>query len=100
MDQSKQPSRSPSPTLNGDDKPEAPAARSQYAYVDKRIKANPDAQPKKKGKLSSFLSKFQSPAVKASTAIREREMLEQERTGVVKVSVTDTNRSSNAWVLS
>ncbi|KAK0614728.1 hypothetical protein B0T14DRAFT_528967 [Immersiella caudata] len=102
MDQSqKEPSsRASSPTLNGEEKPEAPAARSQFAYVDRRITPNPDAQPKQKGKLSKFLSKFQSPAVKATNAIREREMLEQERTGVKKVSATDTSRSSNAWVLS
>jgi hypothetical protein len=96
-----QSSRASSPTLHGEEKPErAPAARSQYTYVDRRVAPNPDAKPKVKGKLSTFLSKFRSPAVQASTAIREREMLEQERTGVKKVSGTDVSRSSNAWVFS
>ena len=97
-----QSSRASSPTLHGDldVKPEAPSARPQYSYIDSRKTPNPDAKPKTKGKLGTFLSKFRSPAVKATTALRERELLEQERTGVKKVSATDVGRSSNAWVFS
>ncbi|KAK0650006.1 hypothetical protein B0T16DRAFT_389951 [Cercophora newfieldiana] len=97
----KQSSRASSPTLNGDQKTEeSTQTRTAYTYVQSVGTPNPDAKPKTKGKFASFLSKFQSPAVKASTAIRDREQLEQERTGVKKVQVTDTGRSSNAWVLS
>ncbi|KAK1835029.1 hypothetical protein QBC39DRAFT_182917 [Podospora conica] len=81
-------------------KPQQPPVRQQYVYVDKVGTPNPDAQPKKKSKISSFFSKFQSPAVKATNAARDKVLLEQERTGVRKVQVTDTGRSSNAWALS
>jgi len=95
-----QSSRASSPTLHGDSDVKPEAARSQYTYIHSQKAPNPDAKPKTKGKLGTFLSKFRSPAVKATTALRERELLEQERTGVKKVSATDVARSSNAWVLS
>ncbi len=45
---------------------------------------NPDAQPKHKSRLNKLMSKFQSPAVKRTVAARERELLEEERTGIKK----------------
>lgn len=92
-------SRRSSTTLhdNEEQKPEQPYVRQQYVYVDKIKAPNPDAQPKKKSKLSSFLSKFQNPAVRQSEAVRENRRLEEERTGVRTVQVTDVSRSTNAW---
>ncbi|KAK5655107.1 hypothetical protein OQA88_6006 [Cercophora sp. LCS_1] len=95
------PSRASTSSFQEDDvtKPQPPPVRQQYIYTTQK-KANPNAQPKTQSKLSAFLSKFRSPAVKATTAIRDREDLEAERTGVVKNRVMDTGRSSNAWALS
>lgn len=96
-----QPSRGSSDSLQEDvQKSKQPSAPQQYVYVDKVGTPNPDAQPKKKSKISSFFSKFQSPAVKATNAAREKVLLEQERTGVRKIHVADVNRSSNAWAFS
>ena len=95
-----QPSRVTTESLqDGTKKPQRPPAQP-YVYIEKVGTPNPDAQPKTKSKFSNFLSKFQSPAVKATKAARERELLKQERTGVRTVQVTDMNRSSNAWALS
>ena len=89
---------STSTTLQGDtQKPQPDYNPQPYCYVESYKTPNPNAQPKKKSKLSEFFSKFQSPAVKSTNAARERELLEQERTGVKKVVVTDMNRSSSAW---
>lgn len=93
-------SRRSSTTLldsNEDKKPEQPFTRQQYVYVDKIKAPNPNAQPKKKSKLSSFLSKFQNPAVRQSETARETRRLEEERTGVRTVQVTDVSKSSNAF---
>ena len=95
-----QPSRLSSESAQEDNKKSQQPPGQSYVYVDKVGTPNPDAQPKKKSKFSNFLSKFQSPAVKATNAARERELLKQERTGVRTVQVTDMNRSSNAWALS
>lgn len=46
----------------------------------------PFAQKKPQSALGKFMSKFQSPAVRQTTAARERELLEEERTGVKKVT--------------
>lgn len=78
-------------------KQQAPPARTAYVYVEKHGTPNPDAKPKEKSRLGKFLSKFQSPAVKGTTAARDRVKLEEERTGVKKVQVTDVDKSSNAW---
>ncbi|AEO63836.1 87a3f0f4-1704-4623-890f-09371f03413b [Thermothielavioides terrestris] len=43
---------------------------------------NPNAQPKQKGKLGQFMERFQTPAVRRSIEIAEREKLRAERTGV------------------
>ena len=95
------PSKASSFTLQDLDgnKPENPSIPQQYVYIEKRT-PNPDAKPKSKSKIGKFLSKFQSPAVKATTAIHERAKLEQERTGIRKTQATDVARSSNAWALS
>ena len=88
-------------TLVGEDPKtqQSPATRQPYVYVE-RTTPNPDAKPKTRSKIGQFLSKFKSPAVKATTAIRDREDLEAERTGVKKIQGTDVGRSSNAWALS
>jgi hypothetical protein len=54
----------------------------RYLYYKKTGTPNPDAQPKPKTKLDKLMSKFQSPAVRRTNAAREREKLEEERTGV------------------
>lgn len=43
---------------------------------------NPNAQRKPRSKLRAFMSKLQSPAVRATTEAREREKLEDERLGI------------------
>ena len=95
--------RTDTPTTLGEDLSKAqqqpPATRQPYVYVE-RTTPNPDAKPKTRSKIGQFLSKFKSPAVKATTAIRDREDLEAERTGVKKIQGTDVGRSSNAWALS
>ncbi|KAK1750390.1 hypothetical protein QBC47DRAFT_393995 [Echria macrotheca] len=91
-------SRDDQTTLNdAPQKQPQPQARQAYVYIDKVKPPNPDAQPKKKSKIGAFLSKFQSPAVKKTTQLRDDKKLEEERTGVRTVQVTDTARSSNAW---
>ena len=60
----------------------------QFTYVRKRTTPNPDAQPKQKSRLSKFLSKFESSAVRQANASREHKQLEAERTGVHKSSVS------------
>ena len=60
----------------------------QYVYVARRTTPNPDAQPKPKSRLSKFLSKFESSAVRQANASREEKRLEAERTGVHKRSVS------------
>jgi hypothetical protein len=67
----------------------------RYTYVKKTGPANPDAQPKEKSKLGKFLTKFQSPAVKKTNAAREKELLEEERTGTKKYTVLGTPGSTN-----
>ncbi|EAQ93744.1 predicted protein [Chaetomium globosum CBS 148.51] len=62
----------------------------QYIYVSKRTTPNPDAQPKQKSRLSRFLSKFESSAVRQANAARESKRLEAERTGVHTLAVTGT----------
>ncbi|KAK4189453.1 hypothetical protein QBC35DRAFT_472672 [Podospora australis] len=54
----------------------------RYTYVERIGEPNPNAQAKPPSKLSKFFSKFQSPAVKKTNAAREKEKLEEERTGV------------------
>ncbi|KAH6853279.1 hypothetical protein B0I37DRAFT_348747 [Chaetomium sp. MPI-CAGE-AT-0009] len=66
----------------------------QYVYIDKRVTPNPDAQPKPKSRLSKFLSKFESAAVRQANAAREREALEAERTGVRKYASSGTPGSA------
>ena len=51
---------------------------------------NPDAQPKGKSKLSKLLSKLASPTVRRSLDLHERQLLEEERTGVKRVFFADS----------
>lgn len=51
-------------------------------YVQKT--PNPGARPKKKSKISTFFSKFQSPVVQRTNAIADAEAEEAERTGIKK----------------
>ena len=75
--------------------------RQQYVYVNPNKKGpQSDYQAKPKSRLSKFMSRFQSPAVKATNSIREREREEEVKSGVTKTQVSDAGRSSNAWALS
>lgn len=49
-----------------------------------QTKPNPSAQPKKKSKISTFFSQFQSPIVKKTNAIADAEAEEAERTRIKK----------------
>ncbi|KAK3356548.1 hypothetical protein B0T25DRAFT_536966 [Lasiosphaeria hispida] len=95
-------SRASSTTPREQDKQTSEQSLSQprYVYVEKRSEPKPNIAPKTKSKLSRFMSKFQSPAVQATKAAREREQLEEVRTGVKKYQATDVSRSSNGWALS
>ncbi|KAK0702233.1 hypothetical protein B0H67DRAFT_393913 [Lasiosphaeris hirsuta] len=79
---------------------EQSSTRPRYVYVEKVSEPKPDAAPKIKSRISKFMSKFQSPAVRATKAAREREQLEEVRTGVKKYQAMDVSRSSNGWALS
>jgi len=61
-----------------------PAANDppRYLYRQRVGPGNPNAEQKPKSKLAKFMSKFQSPAVQQTKAARDREILEEERTGV------------------
>ncbi len=54
----------------------------RYLYHQKVGPGNPNAQQKAKSKLAKFMSKFQSPVVQQTNAARDRELLEEERTGI------------------
>jgi len=56
---------------------------------------NPDAQPKSKSKLGKLLSKLPSSAVQRSVDMRERQLVEEERTGVRRVIVADGTEVSD-----
>lgn len=71
------------------------AGPARYVYQERVGAPNPDAQPKQKSKVGRFLSKFQSPAVKQTNAARDRELLEQERTGVKTYTPLGTPGSAN-----
>ena len=51
------------------------------------VPPNPSAQPKPKSAFGKLFGKLQSPAVQQSVAARERELLEEERTGLKKTTV-------------
>ncbi|KAK0726363.1 hypothetical protein B0T21DRAFT_33206 [Apiosordaria backusii] len=55
---------------------------ARYLYYEKVAEPNPDYVAKPPSKLSKFMSKFQSPAVKATKAKRQAEIDEERRTGV------------------
>lgn len=75
--------------------------RQQYVYVKANKKGpQPDYQTKPMSRLSKFMSKFQSPAVKATNSIREKGKEEDIKSGVTRTQVSDVGRSSNAWALS
>lgn len=79
--------------------PGAAARRTlQYYYVEPSKKGpQPDYVPKPKSKLSKLLSKFQSPAVKATLAKQDQAKAEDIRRGVKTTQVSDVGRSGNAW---
>ncbi len=71
--------------------PESAASSPRYIYTKKTGRPpNPDAQPKSKSALGKFMSKFQSPAVRQGNDARDRELLEEERTGVKIWTATET----------
>lgn len=63
---------------------------------------NPNAQPKQKGKLGQFVQKFQTPGVRRSIEIAEREKPKAEQTGIHVRSSTGapggTSQSFGTWV--
>ncbi|GAB1319529.1 hypothetical protein MFIFM68171_09739 [Madurella fahalii] len=75
-------------------KPQTP---QRYVYYERTGVPNPDAQPKPKSKLSRFLSRFQSPAVKSTLAARERQKLEEERRGVKIYTPLGAPSGGKAW---
>lgn len=82
------------PEGSGGPKPYTP---QRYVYYERTGVPNPDAQPKPKSRLSKFLSRFQSPAVKSTLAAREREKLEEERRGVKIYTPIAAPSGSKAW---
>ncbi len=58
-------------------------------YYQRTGRPNPDAQPKSKSKLGKLLSKLPSSAVQRSVDSRERQLVEEERTGLRRVIVPD-----------
>ncbi|KAK4141803.1 uncharacterized protein C8A04DRAFT_30648 [Dichotomopilus funicola] len=94
LDPQTQPSTSNTTSDNG--------TLTQYIYTERVGPPNLDAQPKKKSKLSKFLSTFQSSAVQQTNAAREREKLEEQRTGVRKTAAMGapqgTGQSFGAFV--
>ncbi|KAK4171277.1 hypothetical protein QBC36DRAFT_199688, partial [Triangularia setosa] len=66
-------------TTTGKKPRETPA---RYLYYEKVREANPDYVAKPPSKLSKFMAKFQSPAVKATKAKRQAEIDEEMRTGI------------------
>ncbi|KAK4129725.1 hypothetical protein N657DRAFT_677301 [Parathielavia appendiculata] len=68
----------------------------RYTYLKRVGPGNPDAKPKEKSKLGKLMSKFQSPAVRKTLAAREREKLEEERTGLKKHTAFGGPMSTNA----
>ena len=79
-----------SATLIPDDTPQATTSSSElprYTRITPTgVPPNPSAQPKPKSALTKLFGKLQSPAVKQSVAARERELLEEERTGLKKTT--------------
>ncbi len=60
--------------------------------------SNPDAQPKSKSKLGKLLSKLpSSAAVRKSVDVRERQLVEEERTGVRRVIVAEGTEVSDCF---
>ncbi|KAK0671657.1 hypothetical protein QBC41DRAFT_218829 [Cercophora samala] len=68
-----------SETTAGKKQQETPA---RYLYYEKVGEPDPNYVPKPPSKLSKFMSKFQSPMVKATKAKRQAEIDEERRTGV------------------
>ena len=63
---------------------------SAHLYKPTGRAPNPDAQPKPKSKLSKLMSKLASPSVRRSLDLHERQLLEEERTGVKRVFFADS----------
>ena len=75
------------------------AAPPQYTWTERTGHTpQPDAQLKEKSKLSQFLLKFQSPAVRQADKKRELMKLEEKRTGVRKYRQGGTPEGSAAGV--
>lgn len=68
----------------------SPEPSSAHLYKATGRPPNPDAQPKPKSKLSKLMSKLASPSVRRSLDLHERQLLEEERTGVKRVFFADS----------
>lgn len=62
------------------------------------VKTNPKPPKKPKSKFGEFLTKFQSPAGKATMAIKEREEEEERRTGLKKFRPLPVTGSVNTFL--
>ena len=68
-----------------------------HTYYQRMGPPNPEAQPKSKSKLGKLLSKLPSSAVQRSVDMRERQLVEEERTGVRRVIVADGTEVSDCF---
>ncbi|KAK4161073.1 hypothetical protein QBC43DRAFT_303308 [Cladorrhinum sp. PSN259] len=75
-------------------KPETPA---RYLYVDRVAPPNPNYVPKPPSRLSKFMSKFQSPAVKSTKAKKKAEEDEEKRTGIRTYTPIGAPSGGSQW---
>ncbi|KAK4226560.1 hypothetical protein QBC38DRAFT_480088 [Podospora fimiseda] len=75
-------------------KPQTPA---RYLYTERVAPPNPDYKPKPPSKLSKFMSKFQSPAVKSTKAKKKEEEDEEKRTGIKTYTAIGAPQGSGQW---
>ncbi|KAK4201012.1 hypothetical protein QBC40DRAFT_278978 [Triangularia verruculosa] len=71
---------------------------ARYLYHEKVAEPNPDYVAKPPSKFSQFMSKFQSPAVKATKAKRQAEIDEEKRTGIKVYTPAGAPMGSGAHV--
>ncbi|KAK3987240.1 hypothetical protein QBC44DRAFT_331967 [Cladorrhinum sp. PSN332] len=70
---------------------------TRYLYTERVAPPNPDYQRKPPSKLSKFMSKFQSPAVKATKSKKKQEEDEEKRTGVKTYTAIGAPQGSGQW---
>ncbi|KAK3900061.1 hypothetical protein C8A05DRAFT_36296 [Staphylotrichum tortipilum] len=80
------------------DQTQATSKEPCRTYYQRMGPPNPDARPKSKSKLGKLLSKLpSSAAVRRSVDVRERQLVEEERTGVRRVIVADGTEVSDCF---